>query len=207
MSVSVEILNVSEAAKYRSFLSTEERARSASIVQETAKARFDLGRGLRRRMLAEAKGVDPDELLFAEDVNGKPCVANPAGWDFNVSHSGDYVAVVVGRGCVGIDIEMVRPVREAGSIVKRYFHPDEGMAWHTVAPGLREEAFFVLWSAREATMKCAGLGLARGLSVTRVDTAILADRQAAARVGDTRMDIRRLDAPNGYVAVVAQAAL
>jgi phosphopantetheinyl transferase len=102
---------------------------------------------------------------------------------------------------------MVRPVREAGSIVKRYFHPDEAMAWHTVAPGLREEAFFVLWSAREASMKCAGLGLARGLSVTRVDPAILADRQAAARVGDTRMDIRRLDAPNGYVAVVAQAAL
>jgi hypothetical protein len=55
-------------------------------------------------------------------------------------------------------------------------------------------------------MKCVGFGLARGLSVTRVDPVILADKAASARVGDAGLEVRRLSAPQGYVAMVAQVA-
>ena len=203
---SVEFVALSETKDWRELLSEEERARAAGIANPAVTARFEIGRGLRRKMLSEATGLSPKEITFAETEEGKPRALNAAGWDFNVSHSGDYVAVAVGRGQVGVDLEQIRLVREMESIVERYFHPDEAAAWRAVAPGLREEAFFVLWSAREASMKCVGLGLARGLSVTRVDPAIVVETVAFARVGHARLEVRRLSAPQGYVAMVAQAA-
>ena len=164
-----------------------------------------LSRGLRRKVLSEAAGLLAGEITFSESEEGKPRALNAVGWDFNVSHSGDYVAVAVGRGQVGVDLEQFRLVREMACIVDRYFHPDETAAWRAVAPSLREEAFFVLWSAREASMKCVGLGLARGISVTRVDPLIVTRNATFARVGDARVEVRRVEAPRGYVAMVAQA--
>ncbi|MFM8885470.1 MAG: 4'-phosphopantetheinyl transferase family protein [Chthoniobacterales bacterium] len=105
-----------------------------------------------------------------------------------------------------MDLEQIRPVRETESIVERYFHRDEASAWRSLDASLRKEAFFVLWSAREAAMKCVGLGLARGLSITRVDPAIVAEDATSARVGGVVVEVRRLSAPRGHVAAVAQAA-
>jgi 4'-phosphopantetheinyl transferase len=203
--ISVEFVVLSEAKNLRSLLSEEERARAAGIANPAVRGRFEIGRGLRRKMLSEATGLLAEEITFSESEEGKPRALNAAGWDFNVSHSGDYVAVAVRRGQVGVDLEQVRPVREMESIVERYFHPDEAAAWRAVAPGLRKEAFFVLWSAREASMKCVGLGLARGLSVTRVDPLIVAENAAFARVGHARLEVQRLSAPQRYVAMMAHA--
>jgi len=206
VTATVEFAALSAAEEWRRLLSAEEQAKASGMTNPAMKARFKVGRGLRRKMLADATGLAPKEMTFVESEEGKPRALNVAGWDFNVSHSGDYVAVAVGQGQVGVDLEHVRPVREMGSIVDRYFHPDEAVTWRSLAPGLREEAFFVLWSAREAAMKCVGLGLARGLSVTRVDPAILSERIAPARVSGATIDVRRLSAPQGYVAMLAQAA-
>jgi 4'-phosphopantetheinyl transferase len=201
----VDFAVLSEANDWLSLLSEEERTRAAGIANPTVRARFEIGRGLRRKMLSEAAGLLAVEITFSESEEGKPRSLNAAGWDFNVSHSGDYVAVAVGRGQVGVDLEQIRPVREMESIVERYFHRDEAAEWRAVAPSLREEAFFVLWSAREASMKCVGLGLARGISVTRVDPLIVTRNATFARVGDARVEVRRVEAPRGYVAMVAQA--
>ena len=201
----VEFAPLSAAQEWRSLLSEEERAKAVGKGNPAMRARFEIGRGLRRKMLADATGLPPGEITFVESEEGKPCALNAAGWDFNTSHSGDYVVVAVGQRQVGVDLEQIRPVREMESIVDRYFHPDEAAAWSSLAPGLREEAFFVLWSAREASMKCVGLGLARGLSVTRVDPAILTEQIAPAGVVCAMIEVRRLSAPQGYVAMVAQA--
>jgi 4'-phosphopantetheinyl transferase len=202
---SVEFAVLSEAKNLLSLLSEEERARAAGIANPAVRARFEIGRGLRRKMMSDATGLLAVEITFSESEEGKPRALNAAGWDFNVSHSGDYVAVAVGRGQVGVDLEQIRPVREMESIVERYFHPDEAAEWRSLAPGLREEAFFVIWSAREASMKCVGLGLARGISVTRVDPLIVTGNATFARVGAARVEVRRVEAPRGYVAMVAQA--
>ncbi|MFM8457917.1 MAG: 4'-phosphopantetheinyl transferase family protein [Chthoniobacterales bacterium] len=199
-------MHLSEAEEFRALLSEEEKVRAEQISNPALRKRFVIGRGMRRKMLSEAAGLPIDQLVFAESADGKPRCANVSGWDFNVSHSGDYVFVAVGRGRVGVDLEQIRPVREMESIVERYFHRDEAVAWRSLDTSLREEAFFVLWSAREAAMKCVGLGLARGLSITRVDPAIVTEDATSARVGGVVVEVRRLSAPRGYVAAVGQAA-
>lgn len=202
----VRFSQLSEERFWRNFLSEDEVAAADAMKNPAVRARFQVGRGMRRRMLGEAAGLPCDALTFVESAQGKPRASNAGGWEFNVSHSGDYVAVVMGRGPVGVDLEQMRPLREMPSIVERYFHADESAEWKSLAPGLREEAFFVLWSAREASMKCVGLGLARGLSVTRVDPAILSENSASARVDSRDLEVRRTAAPPGYVAIVAELA-
>jgi 4'-phosphopantetheinyl transferase len=204
--MSVELSSIAEVEKWRVFLTNDESAAAEEKQNTAVKVRFMVGRGMRRKMLSDATGIPALHLRFTESGEGKPAAVNAVGWDFNLSHAGDYVACAVARGAVGIDVEQIRPVREMESIVSRYYHPDEAVVWRALPPSLREEAFFVLWSAREASMKCVGFGLARGLSVTRVDPVILADKAASARVGDARLEVRRLSAPQGYVAMVAQVA-
>jgi len=206
MTATVEFAPLSSAEEWRGLLSEKECAKAADIANPAVRARFEIGRGLRRKMLADAAGMPAAQIAFAEPEEGKPRVLNFPDWDFNVSHSGDFVAIAVGRGKVGVDLEQIRPVREMESIVDRYFHPDEAMALRSLAPSLREEAFFVLWSAREAAMKCVGLGLAQGLAITRVDAQIFSGTGACARVGEAVLEVQRVSAPLGYVAMLAQTA-
>jgi len=206
VTVTVKFAPLSAAEEWRSLLSEEERAEASGMTNPAMRARFEIGRGLRRKMMADATGLPPRQITFVESEEDKPRALNAAGWDFNVSHSGDYVAVAVGQDQVGVDLEQIRPVREMELIADRYFHPDEAEAWRSLAPGLREEAFFVLWSAREAAMKCVGFGLARGLSITRVDPRILKEGRGFARVGESALEVKRVSAPHGYVAMLGQTA-
>ena len=202
-------LHVEHVASYEgwgSMLAPSEALDADKIQNPHLRQRFIVSRGLRRRVLSKSVGQPTQHLSFVDQDGRKPRLAESNGWDFNISHAGDYVALAVRRGNVGIDLELMREVREMTSLVLRYFHPDESRAWNALDAGLRKEAFFVLWSAREAAMKCVGLGLARGMSVTRVDPSILRESCASALVGNAELVVRRWDAPSGYVAMIAQGA-
>ena len=200
----MRVVNLSEQDDYARLLSAKDREKAEATGNEVLRARFVVSRGLRREVLAEVTGRATGELEFIEDGENKPRLSDHDGWDFNVSHAGDYVAVAAGRCRVGIDLEKMRAVPEMEAIMDRYFHPDEAAAWRALDESRRAEGFFVLWSAREAAMKCCGLGLAKGLSVTQIDPAFLRERVAEAKVGDTVVEVEEFDAPTGYVMVVGR---
>jgi 4'-phosphopantetheinyl transferase len=200
----LRLAKLEEAAAFEELLTAAEREQAASVSNPLQRSRFVLSRGLRRVMLSACTGVYADSLVFSHDGEGKPRLQGLSGWDFNISHAGDYVAALVGRGSVGVDIEQCREVRDMESIVNRYFHPEEQAAWRDLPPARQPAAFFLLWSAREAAMKCAGLGLAKGLSITRVDPGILERGRGTAWVGDRLLQARALPAPEGYALVVCR---
>ncbi len=200
----VRVVGLDEVAGWAEFLTEAERERAEGMTNDILRARFVVSRGLRRRVLAECAGRGAADLVFAEEGEGKPRLVDGDGWDFNLSHAGDYVAVAVARGAVGIDLEMMREVREMHALVRRYFHADEVRAWEELEVEQKEEGFFALWSAREAAMKCCGLGLAGGLAVTRVDPGFLRAPAGRAVVGAEVVSLERLEAPAGYVLVVAR---
>jgi 4'-phosphopantetheinyl transferase len=202
--VAVRVARLDEAAAWAEFLTVSEGEKAERMASDILRARYVIGRGLRRQLLAECTGRGAGELEFVEDSESKPRLVDADGWDFNVSHAGDYVVVAVRRGAVGVDLEMKRPVREMGALVRRYFHADEAAAWEGLEEPEKEGGFFTLWSAREAAMKCCGLGLAKGLTVTRVDPAILQGDEVEASVAGVTVGVRRHEAPPGYVMMLAR---
>lgn len=204
--VVLRVEHLSRADELLSAVRYEEKTESLRFPDGTARCRFILGRALRRRALADLTGKRPLELVFSDASDEKPAVSGLDGVDFNLSHAGDYVVAVAARHRVGVDLELVRDVRDADGIARKYFHPDEWRAYDALTPGLRKEAFFVLWAAREAAVKCTGVGLARGMRGTRIDPAILAgNRATGVAAPETPVRVSRLEAPPGYVLMLAEA--
>jgi len=58
-------------------------------------------------------GREIDSLEFAVKANGKPVFAGDAeNIHFNISHAGEYSVCAVGDEESGIDLEVIRPIRE-----------------------------------------------------------------------------------------------
>lgn len=144
-------------------LATDEVARAERTSDPAARRQFVAGRVLLRSALGKATGVAPEALRFRYRKGGKPFL--PGGPPFSLSHSGDSVIVAVGTGGpaggrVGVDVEVVRPVRRMAAVVRRRFAPEESTWWAQAPPARRVAAFFQVWSRKEAVAKALGGGLA-----------------------------------------------
>src|SRR5512136_829162 len=84
------------------------------------------------------------------------------GYHWSVSHKPKYVAAVIGRGRMGIDIEEIEPRKEE---IFGYVASDE--EW-TLLAGKSWDSLYRCWTAKEAVVKSTGTGLA-GLKSCRVD--------------------------------------
>ena len=145
-------------------LSTDEAARAQKMAEGLAKRQFVAGRALLRATLARATGIEPGALCFCYGEHGKPFL--PQGPSFSLSHSDDRVVVAVGArgptegGRVGVDVEVVRPVRRMEAVVRRRFAPEEAQWWACQPPDKKVAAFFDIWTRKEAVAKALGEGLA-----------------------------------------------
>ena len=185
-------------------LSEDERSRAGRFRFEEDRARFVVGRGALRWILASWCSVPTDGLQFRNGKNGKPMLLVPsAPVDFNVSHSGDYVMIGVTSGTeCGVDIEGVRPGMDEGLIAGRYFCRRE-VEWLSQA----DAGFVRLWTAKEAVIKALGGGLTiplcdfdvTGVLEGRTSTVTLATGDPVPRT----LWLSEIQAPPGYAAAVA----
>ena len=124
--------------------------------------RYFAARILLRHALSKAVDgkVAPGDWKYRDGSHGKPMMA--AGLpplQFNVSHSGDCVAVAVSRkDPVGIDIECAAPAADSG-IVYEVLSEGERSRMRNIPPSRQWDEFVRLWTAKEATAKALGLGL------------------------------------------------
>lgn len=96
--------------------------------------------------------VKEKDVLF--NSQGKPYLKN-LPIHFNISHSADWFAMVVSwETPVGIDIEVVRPLKGVEEMRQRYFSKKEQD--YVEQDALR---FFQVWNRKEAYLKTLGLGL------------------------------------------------
>ena len=106
--------------------------------------------------LLEAQGVvEPgEELEFEMGEHGKPFLKRP-GVHFNLSHCPPAIAVMVGAQPVGIDVE--RFVRTDRDLVRYSMSPaEERQIADSACP---ERTFSLLWTRKEALLKCHGTGI------------------------------------------------
>jgi 4'-phosphopantetheinyl transferase len=109
------------------------------------------------RLSAERAGIALGELR--KDGDDVPLPFGEYSW--SVSHKPKYVAAVVGRGGIGIDVEEIEPRRE--NIFGYVASDDE---W-SLFGGKSWDSLYRCWTAKEAVVKSTGTGLA-GLKSCRV---------------------------------------
>src|SRR5712691_2847114 len=154
-------------------LSREERTQAAQLSFERDRMRFIQAHGVVRQILSIYCDADPATLTFARNHDGKPHLiarANGPNLQFSVSHSSDccMLAVRLDRP-IGIDVEKVRDWPRAMDIVQSYFTPAESKALSALQGTAQREAFFALWTHKEATVKGLGISLAAHLGRIEFD--------------------------------------
>jgi 4'-phosphopantetheinyl transferase len=187
-------------ARLESVLSETERARLARVIRPLQRNRLLAARATLREVLAGYVGAAAGELRIKRGPGGKPFLPDAAELAFNLSHSGDLVAVAVTRRPgVGIDIERLgRRVRP--HLIRGALAPAERELVEGVPAERREEAFLRHWTAKEAYAKALGPGIAVGMASVMIGDAL----REPELVGVTAWSLQRFDpAPGAVGAVVA----
>jgi 4'-phosphopantetheinyl transferase len=116
-----------------------------------------------RQLLALQLDLAPRDLRFASGAHGKPELVGAgaeSGLRFNLSHSGAWgLAGWSWQRDIGVDVEVWRTMRDEAALVRRFFSAVEIAAWEALPAELRHEAFFNLWTRKEAYVKALGHGL------------------------------------------------
>lgn len=152
----------------------------------TDKKRSLMGTLLSGYAISKALGISPREVEYGKNEYGKPFVvsSNEHGESFamgepdvqfNISHSGNYVALAIGNEPVGIDVQEHKDGMD--NIAERFFSKEEKEALAAAGaaggektggpdnstPDLERELFYEMWSLKEAYIKAIGKGLSQPL--------------------------------------------
>jgi len=147
----LKTLSAQEFAKFNGFKSQQQANRYLAV------------RGVLRRILAGYLSVEPVDLRFEVSAYGKPYLRNAALF-FNISHSNDYLLVVVSDfDQIGVDVERIEIRSNLLGLAKRCFSLDELSFWRDLSSSGQLQMFYQLWVRKEAFVKAVGRGIALGL--------------------------------------------
>ncbi len=151
-------------AELRELLDEEERRRAARYAHVPSREQFIVSRAMLRTLLGRYLNRAPREVRFATGPQGKPVLPSPEGMHFNVSHTQGLALIAIARlGEVGIDVEQSRHCPTYLDMAERFFTPAEAAALRSLPADRSIEAFFHVWTRKEAFLKALGLGLSHGL--------------------------------------------
>jgi 4'-phosphopantetheinyl transferase len=159
-----------ETDRLLAHLAPDERERAARFFAPRDSARFVVGRGRLREILADYVGEAPAALCFDYGEHGKPRLGHIGRTPpfFNLSHSHGLAVLGVCRDVpIGLDIEAVRPIKE--DIADQFFSAGERQALSRLAESDQQAGFFRCWTRKEAFIKCVGHGLSLPLDSFEVE--------------------------------------
>ena len=147
----------------QSILSEEEVKRARQFYFEKDRLHWIGARGILRMLLGYYLDIDPRVVSFVTNDYGKLFIAHPSDGirlRFNLTHSGDIAlyAFTYDRH-VGVDVEYMRSGIDFEKLAQNHFSPYECAVLRALPPALREEAFFLCWTRKEAYIKARGSGL------------------------------------------------
>lgn len=99
-------------------------------------------------------GLSGKNVTFHENSDGKPYILEQPDLHYNLSHSGDYVALVMSEKAVGIDVEKLREGQTR--LVQRFFAEDETV-W--LMENWSDGDFTRMWTRKESFLKACGIGM------------------------------------------------
>jgi 4'-phosphopantetheinyl transferase len=171
-----------ELAYYESLLSPDEHARAERFHFLNDRQRYITGRGILRMLAGFYLDLEPADIFFEYGLYGKPTLQQHA-LQFNLSHSIDQAIYIFGWDSpLGIDMEQIRWLEGADDLAARYFSKSE-IAWlRSLNGGAKLQAFFRLWTCKEAFLKAHGSGL--NISLDQVEVPFEADVDEEITIGE-----------------------
>ena len=160
-----------------------EKSRIAAIEHSQHK-KESLGGLIALWRLLKKRGISlPPNIIRLQ--NGKPCFAD-GSMPFGISHSHTIAAAALGDAdceSIGFDLEVLDNKVNTLDIASRFFSADEQSEFEK--NGKTDEAFFSIWTAKEALAKLDGKGLSAILSDTKKRSDIYISRLTV-DIGDKR---------------------
>jgi 4'-phosphopantetheinyl transferase len=195
-------------AKLVALLDQDERARAARFAYRHHRTRFIHFHAIARQILGGYLGQRAADVTFAHGPHGKPQTRSAqahANIQFSLSHSGDYCLLAVRKNHpIGVDLEEVRNLPQAMEIAARQFTQPEVKLLASLKGDARRDAFFALWTHKEAAIKAVGASLA---DLDRITFGLDASGHPQLLSYDgarsVALSLTRLDAPPGYAAALA----
>ena len=151
MMITIQVLKVPSVIPeaywdlFLSSVSEERRAQASRFIHQADAYRSVLGEALTRATLSRLTGIRAENLIFSHNTYGKPYLAQYPETSFNVSHSGDWVALISGgTDEIGVDVEKVSPIDL--QIAERFFSPQENTFLAAQPSDQQLDTFYRLWT-------------------------------------------------------------
>lgn len=138
-------------------LSSEERQRAHRYHQKDDIRRYSYTRSLLKIVCGNYISQRPSEIKFTAGEANKPELSGNTGWHINVSHSGNWILIAIGRIQVGVDIEKINPAFNVQDILAISF--TAGEQDYIKANTDSQRCFYTLWTRKEALVKATGKGM------------------------------------------------
>lgn len=142
----------SEFAKWKTFLSSSEKERLENMLSPKRQKEFITGHFLARCALATYLKCPPTQIVLKALQSGAVVVQNYPDVYLSLSHSNNVLALAMASQPVGLDIEWIRYknnfeelLGQIDSLAQAHWLMQKG---YTL-----EQAFYMLWTKREAKYK------------------------------------------------------
>ena len=198
-----------ERTQLCSYLSKDEVSRAERFVFPRDRDHFMVARGRLRELLGKYLHCPPNAVQFKTGRYGKLSLLDDRDeLRFNLSHSHGLAlyAFCIGRE-LGIDSEKIRTEFAGEGIAQRYFSAAEQRDLAEVPKELRDTAFFLCWTRKEAYVKAHGEGLQ--IALDSFDVSLKPGEPEMLRSADSdRWSMRSFTpAPDFVAAVVAEGEI
>ncbi len=145
--------------KLKTYLTKKEKEKLAKYQQKKDKENFLIARFLLKNFIAQKNNIKIKDIIINTDNCNRPYLCKPAlSWDFNISHSGAWVVMALSNESkVGIDVEKIKTLDL--TLSQNYFSLSEQKYLKKQKKENRLNAFFYIWTLKEAYLKALGKGL------------------------------------------------
>ena len=144
------------------WLTATEQARLQAITLDARREAFLAGHWQARRAAAAWLQLEAGRIALERHPDGRPrlCVDGAdVALQVSLSHSGDWLAVVLADAPVGVDIELPRRDRDWEALARFVFSPEELRRLREGDAAARARLFHAFWTLKEARGKRCGEGL------------------------------------------------
>ncbi len=156
----VEILDISNEKlnELCLLIDSEKRCKVEKFLNKKDKIRTLIGEILIRIIIMENLNISNKNIRFNKNQYGKPYLKDYPNFNFNISHSGEYVLCAIDDKPIGVDVEEVKPIA-CEEIAKSFFTAKEFNYIVNQDLKFQLDRFYEIWTLKESYIKCCGQGL------------------------------------------------